>query len=404
MNTYFKSFINRAAYEAYENTEDLFIAYIEDTGDVIYVDDNPATTPFTVTALEDNLTINTLNFTYSLDNGETWNRDNNSISVNTGDSVMFKGELAQHPGDGWGANFCSGNFAVSGNLMSLIYGHGDFYGTYLPSSMGGGEMVSYFDRMFNNCQNIIDASGLIFPDNTVSYCYEYMFYNAHYLRHAPKRLPAPFGERCYFYMFGECYDLLDTPVIECDPNSVLRNNSNSACRGMFYNCSSLVDLNIKSLSSVEFNDEQYREMFKNCTSLITAENLDLGNIYGSWASHYEMFRGCTSLTTTCKLNGYGGNQSAQYMFADCSSLTDASRIHIEKRSQFDNGPYDGMFYGCSSLEAVEIYGPEWPDLSDAFLDGAGSNGTFTVPASTNYDPNNYIGNGIPSDWTIARAS
>ncbi len=102
----------------------------------------------------------------------------------------------------------SNNFAVGGNIMSLLYG----------SSFTGNERVfptntsRTFSGMFMGTTKLIDASNLLLPATTLAnYCYEWMFREDTNLLTPPTTLPATtLTEGCYGWMFSCCENLTTT--------------------------------------------------------------------------------------------------------------------------------------------------------------------------------------------------
>lgn len=417
MKTYFKSFVNRAAYEAYENTEDLFIAYIEDSGDVIYVNDNPATIPYTITALEDGATVNTNDCYWSIDSGDTWHYASvTPPTLNTGDSIMLKtthDTQMRHPS-------IDKQYAVGGNIMSLYYTE-DYFGSYIPSSNG---RLLYHFYIYDT--NIINAQNLIIPDPVPADdgCYNYMFGECSNLTHAPELPATKTYPRCYIGMFTNCVNLTHGPSIL--PAERVEQEAYSE---MFYGCTSLIatpDLSkikvvewdgmsqmfrnsgITSISSmnVVYTSQGMQTMFADCSGLTDLSNVTINVDKIDNEARYWFYQ-CSNLTKTPHIVLTENNRALGWnTFEGCSSLTDASGIIIDtSNGNLFNGDWgEGMFAGCSSLDHFEIYGPEWPRLRPDMWNDVASSGTFTVPANTNYTPEDYLGNGIPSGWTIVRAS
>ena len=82
---------------------------------------------------------------YSLDSGSTWTQGN-SVSVNNGQRVMWKGTMTPVEYEGIGRFRAStGNFTIEGNPMSLLYGD-NFEG---QTSLSG--KSSAFSALFASC-------------------------------------------------------------------------------------------------------------------------------------------------------------------------------------------------------------------------------------------------------------
>ena len=66
-----------------------------------------------------------------------------------------------------------------------------------------------------------------------------------------------------------------------------------------------------------------------------------------------MFDDCSSLLSVGGLiKGLYGSNELRYMFRNCKSLKDASKLSVE----VNNGPYyaQSMFDGCSELESMPV--------------------------------------------------
>ena len=118
--------------------------------------------------------------------------------------------------------------------------------------------------------------------------------------------------------------------------------------GMFYECSSLISLDLSSLDTIKVKD--MISMFKGCTSLTA---LDLSNFNTTnVTSMMQMFYGCSNLTT---LNASNFNTEKvtdmSSMFCGCSSLT---KLDISNFNTTNITNMMQMFYGCSSLTTLDI--------------------------------------------------
>lgn len=106
---------------------------------------------------------------------------------------------------------------------------------------------------------------------------------------------------------------------------------NYGCQGMFLSCADLekVDgLSAKSLSSYALSG-----MFSNCSSLTAVQDLYIDNSeYKNTAVSKcdSMFQNCNSLLSVGGLiKGLYGQRQLRYMFRNCKSLKDASKLSVE---------------------------------------------------------------------------
>ena len=152
---------------------------------------------------------------YSTDNGTTWSAltQNATIDVNTGDKVLWKGEMTPIADEDneifvfvtFSAS--TATFNAQGNIMSLLYG--DNFKN--QTSLTGKDYAFYLlfgneDEPGSNIQNpgskIQNANNLILPPVTTIWGYGEMFSNCTLLVTAPN-LPATTltGRNCYSGMF-----------------------------------------------------------------------------------------------------------------------------------------------------------------------------------------------------------
>ena len=128
--------------------------------------------------------------------------------------------------------------------------------------------------------------------------------------------------------------------------SNLKTTNDANMAGMFYRCSSLVDLDVSGFNTDLVTNMS--AMFYGCSSVT---NLDVGGFNTQKVNSMDdMFCGCSSLT---KLDVSGFNtdnvMAVNHMFEGCSGLTvlDLSNFNTDKVEWIDN-----MFYGCSSLTTI----------------------------------------------------
>ena len=192
---------------------------------------------------------------YSIDNGTTWT-EGNTVSVNNGDKVLWKGTMtpsSSYP-QGIGTFSSTAEFDVQGNAMSLLFG-GDFKG---QTSLTGKNYAFY--NLFNGNTKVVNAENLSLPATILSsQCYNIMFNRCTALTTAPVLPATTLADNCYSSMFVNCTSLVAAPEL---PATTLTNN---CYRSMFYNCSSLTTAPV--LPATTLADSCYREMFYNCTSL-----------------------------------------------------------------------------------------------------------------------------------------
>ena len=218
---------------------------------------------------------------YSTDNGTTWT-EGNSVSVNSGDKVLWKGTMTpvSSYNDGIGTFSSTGNFDIQGNAMSLLFGD-NYKG---QTSLTGKDYAFY--SLFSYNTKVVNAENLVLPATTLAKsCYEGMFQNCTALTTAPE-LPATTLENgCCQSMFRGCTNLTTAPEL---PATTL---ANSCYLYMFYGCTSLTTAH--ELPATTLAIQCYKYMFRDCTSLTEAPELPATTLVNYC---YEgMFQNCTKL-------------------------------------------------------------------------------------------------------------
>ena len=256
---------------------------------------NDYRTPLTLTALEDNSSVQLVCVTnegysgsssvdfskmyYRTNESNTWLKYNNEVVnlYNEGDYVQFvnSNNILSI------SNLCFANFVMtgkiagSGNVQSLlnfqkyVYSY-SFYGLFsgctsliyspsFPGKFPNGHSNQYFDT-FYGCTNLLEAPDLMTEDiHGQTYCR--MFYNCKSLQYPPK-MPKTITitnslRHCYQMFYG-CSSLRETPEFECSGTAY-----NGCFQSMFEGCTSLKVCKIK-LSSTTLGPSCYRGMFYNC--------------------------------------------------------------------------------------------------------------------------------------------
>ena len=170
---------------------------------------------FTIEALEDGLTASLSNNVceYRIDDGSwiTLSDDTDTPSINKGQTLSFKGNLALSSGYGIGTFTISERCNLKGNIMSLLYGD-DFIGQNDFS-----EKDYAFFELFYYCEAIVDVSELILPATTLSIgCYASMFEGCSNLTTAPKLPATTLVTNCYHGMFYDCSNLNKITMLATD--------------------------------------------------------------------------------------------------------------------------------------------------------------------------------------------
>lgn len=228
------------------------------------------------------ISVNFDNKIYLKSNTNTWSNTLGTYIFNDGITGDISYEISS------GNNIvCTKQFIVYGNIMSLLYGD-DFinYNTF--------ETGHTFSNLFNASQNysstelqnnLLDASNLILPNTTSTYCYRQMFTNCKKIINTPK-LPAKIlSDSCYVAMFAGCTSLIEVPEL---PATIMK----LCCyANMFSECKSLTiapNLQAKTLAI-----RCYESMFQDCINLTKINELPAEILVK--CCYYDMFNGCSNL-------------------------------------------------------------------------------------------------------------
>ena len=95
------------------------------------------------------------------------------------------------------------SFKLYGNIMSIIYNDNFTGQTTFPNGS-----TRNFDKLFEDCTGLTDASNLILPATTLTnYCYDFMFNGCSNLVSAPELPATTLINYCYNGMFNGCRKL-----------------------------------------------------------------------------------------------------------------------------------------------------------------------------------------------------
>ena len=276
-----------------------------------------------------------------------------SPTVSAGKKIYWRAILDGGT-EGIGAFKSSGQFNVSGNLLSLCYGDSFEKESAMKGCIGR--------ELFRGCR-VLDASNLILPSmNLIPNCYKAMFFQSQLS--IPPVLPATvLVEHCYESMFSSTY-LSEAPLL---PATEL---AESCYADMFRSCRFEKAPNLPA--EVMYN-RCYENMFWNCSRLTMPPALPATSL-ASYC-YNSMFRNCTSLVTAPEL-------PATTLVTYC---------------------YYHMFDGCASLNQIKALFLNNPtnSLTGSWLSGVSANGTFVKNSAATWDVTGV--NGVPEGWTIEYA-
>ena len=337
---------------------------------------------------------------------------------------------------------CSSNFAIGGNIMSLLKGDSfigqttltgnkTFYNLFynittlknidklvLPATT----LISYcYQSMFNGCTGLTTLPSDLLPATTLTeYCYNQMFYGCTNLTNVPTLPATTLAGVCYNNMFRNCTSLTTLPS-----NLLPATNLATSCYGyMFYGCTNLT--NVPNLPATTTAQSCYDNMFRDCTSLTTLPSnlLPATTLTGRWCYSY-MFYGCTGLTNVPNLPATTlANQCYNYMFYGCTGLTSIPEDLLPATTldtycyqymfygctgittaptlpatTLTDGSYRSMFQNCSKLNEITCYANDISatDCTTNWVSSVAASGTFYQKGNASWSTGV---NGIPSGWTI----
>ena len=220
---------------------------------------------------------------YSTD-GATWTTlaaNTNTPTIAAGKKVYFKGTPTPSKSSPYGIGTFSstGNFTVSGNIMSLLFGD-----NFINQTSLSGKNYAFYE-LFRNCTKLTSIDDLVLPATTLaSYCYRSMFQGCTGLTSIPSTLlPATtLANYCYQTMFSKCTGLTSIPSTLLPATTL----ANHCYYGMFNGCSKITTA--PNLKAEKLVTQCYNHMFYSCTKLnsirMLATNISASNCLTSWVS------------------------------------------------------------------------------------------------------------------------
>lgn len=239
----------------------------------------------TIYALEDGLSasLSTNACEYCVDGDGNWlslAADATTQSVNTGQTLSFRGNLIPTSSTGIGTFTISKRCNLEGNCMSMLFGD-DATDNY---SLSGKNFAFY--KLFRGCNVIVSVSENFLPATELAtYCYHNMFYNCSALTITPSLPATTLGYGCYGYMFYGCIGLTTSPEL---PATEL---ADSCYSRMFFGCVNLTTA--PELPAITLANNCYEGMFNGCSGLIVSPTLAATTLTSS--CYYGMFNGCSRL-------------------------------------------------------------------------------------------------------------
>ena len=299
----------------------------------------------------------------SFDNKQTWSEwDKSTITLaNAGDRVYFYGNNEAFnqttPFKSYNGFDGTGRLKVGGSLMSLL------------KKSGGVMSDCSFAHLFIRNKAIVDASALVMPDYTTTFCFGDMFFYCENLTSTPVFAYETVSPQCFYKMFEGCSSLEvfsgSFPAMAVEQGSYqamfaytkLKNAPELPATqiapvcysAMFQGCSELLTAP-SELPSVDVSDGAYSVMFQNCSKLVNPPAMSPVSV--GIEGCYSMFEGCRKLTSAPRLNATTiGASCYQQMFINCVELTDVDS-NILPATTLADLCYCRMFQGCIKLNVA----------------------------------------------------
>ena len=286
---------------------------------------------------------------YSTDDGANWVTtmiDNTAQTIttptiNAGDKVLWKGigiNASNNSYYSYSIFSSTGDFNVSGNIMSFFYGDNFVGQTDFPSRNQG----YFFYRMFYGCIDLISAANLILPATTLAtYCYSGMFQGCTSLTTAPELPATTLSVRCYQEMFQGCTSLTTAPEL---PATTL---AQTCYFSMFKGCTSLTTA--PELPATTLASGCYSSMFSGCTAITSVPSNYLPVTTLAQSCYSGMFKDCRALTTAPELPA---TTLADYCYREMLKNTRITTLPELPATTLAQSCYREMFTGCTAITSV----------------------------------------------------
>ena len=281
------------------------------------------------------------------------------INLSQGQKVYLRGTNSKYATSAsvYDEFYCTQNFSLSGNIMSLIYGLNFTGQTTLNDTYT-------FACMFrNNASHLRSITNLVLPATTLT-------------------------TYCYYYMFSGCTGLISVPS-DLLPATTL---AYGCYYGMFYHCTSLTS--VPELPAMKLSPYCYVYMFENCP--ITSISLPATTLAQRCYANMIPGTNITSLTLPATTLYEGCYRTICYGCTSLQSVTIMGEHLANSCLQF-------AFYGCTSLNYIKFMSLDGPTTTNSktssWVTNVPSGGTFVKNRSATWT-NSFGNNAIPSGWTV----
>lgn len=259
----------------------------------------------------------------------------------------------------------TGDYALEGNVMSLLYHLRFDEQTALPSG------TYTFYRMFYYQSTLSDISNLVMPATTLMpHCYDRMLGGTSITSLPANLLPAvTLVDYCYYYMF------YGSSISEIPSGFLPATTLADSCYYSMFSNTDITTLPSGLLPATTLAASCYRQMFYGCASLVTVASDLMGATTLANACCRGMFSGCSNLQNSPDL-------LAPTLVTDC---------------------YRVMFNGCASITYIKCTATSISasGATSSWLAGdASSTGTFVRASGVSWARST---SGVPSGWTLVNA-
>ena len=245
--------------------------------------------------------------------------------------------------------------------------------------------VCYY-RMFENCKGLTIAPEVL-PAETLAEsleiqtnsgndfegCYQYMFYNCENLINGPVLPAMSLQPACYNAMFASCKNLIAAPELPATELAEKCYNS------MFYGCEKLTMP--PELKAEELKEKCYYNMFGNCTALICAPAILPAKELAK-SCYASMFMSCTALTFAPELLATELEEKCyERMFSGCTELKDAPVLRAKTLVE---NCYNAMFNGCTNIHIIQCLATNNASTSQGLSSGLNTNTGLLLCTNTDY--------------------
>ena len=248
----------------------------------------------------------------------------------SGDVASIKGNSLNTPDLDYRGLFrnCQNLVNASGLIINI---------TNMPGAM--------MQDMFNGCTSLREAAFTISTDTVASYGMNRMFYGCTSLIGGPTFSFSVVKDFGLASAFQDCVSLSTANSLS------LTTAGQNAFNSCYRNCRELTEFRMDTPTGIAASNV-FASMFEGCTGLRMIDRINMKYDTMGSSSCARMFYGCTSLNTSFALNAsILADSCYQSMFEGCTNLGSAPSISAV---QLATNCCNSMFAGCTSLYASPV--------------------------------------------------